>query len=237
MKAMLLAAGRGERMRPLTLHRPKPLLEVRGRALIDRHISALVAAGIGELVINVSWCAGQIVDHCGDGSRYGARIRYSREPEPLETAGGIIQALPLLGAAPFLLVNADILTDYPFAGLRAVAASVAATDAGQATADAHLVLVDNPTHNAAGDFSLRAGRVTQAAGPTLTYAGIGVYDPAFFRGCEPGSRPLRPLLERAIAARRLRGEHYRGLWADVGTPERLRRLNEPPSTASKEANA
>lgn len=222
---MLLAAGRGERMRPLTLERPKPLIEVRGRALIDRHIAALAACGIRDLVINVSWLGEQIVAHCGDGERYGARIRYSREAQPLETAGGIVRALPLLGAAPFLLVNADILTDYPFDALRARARDIAPRQA-------RLVLVDNPAHNAGGDFSLHRGRVTAAGPQTLTYAGIGVYDPGFFHGCAPGPRPLRPLLERAIAAGLLHGEHYRGHWADVGTPERLRRLNQPARSSS-----
>jgi MurNAc alpha-1-phosphate uridylyltransferase len=219
---MLLAAGRGERMRPLTLTCPKPLLEVRGRALIDYHIAALAAAGVRDLVINVSWLAEQIVAHCGDGARYGVRIRYSREAEPLETAGGIVQALPLLGDAPFLLVNADIHTDYPLGELVARARDIGPQQA-------RLVLVSNPTHNARGDFSLRGDRVVHAAGQTLTYAGLGVFDPGFFAGCVPGSRPLRPLLERAIAGERLFGEHYRGAWTDVGTPQRLHRLNVPDS--------
>jgi MurNAc alpha-1-phosphate uridylyltransferase len=216
MKVMLLAAGKGERMRPLTLSRPKPLLEVAGRPLIEHHICALQAAGCREFVINVSWLGQQIIDYCADGQRWGVSIQYSREEEPLETAGGIIQALPLLGADPFLLVNADIRTDYPFARL-------ASRSLGSNCA--HLVLVENPPHNLRGDFSLHDGRLSAAAGETLTYSGIGLYHPGFFRGYEPGKRPLLPLLKRAIAEQRLFGESYHGLWTDVGTPERLARLN------------
>lgn len=213
---MLLAAGRGERLRPLTLERPKPLLQVRGRALIDYHLERLAAVGVAEVVINVSWLSEQIVEHCGDGARWGLAIRYSREAEPLETAGGIIEALPLLGDAPFLLVNADIYTDYPFGGLVGQR-----LDAGAA----RLVLVDNPSHNAAGDFSLHDGQVSEPAGATLTYAGIGLYDPGFFAGVPRGKRPLRPLLGAAIAEGRLFGEAYAGLWTDVGTPRRLADVN------------
>lgn len=216
MKAMLLAAGKGERMRPLTLTRPKPLLEVAGKPLIEHHIVALAAAGVSDLVINVSWLGQQIVDYCAGGERWGVQIHYSREDEPLETAGGIIQALPLLGSEPFLLVNADIWTDYAFAEL-------AATSLAEATA--RLVLVANPPHNPGGDFSLEADRVIAAGTQTLTYAGIGLYHPHFFAGCEPGKRPLLPLLERAIADRRLFGESFAGVWTDVGTPERLAQLN------------
>lgn len=222
MKAMLLAAGRGERMRPLTLDCPKPLLRVRGRALIDYHIAALVAAGVRDLVINVSWLAERVVAHCGDGTSHGACIAYSHEAQPLETAGGIVQALPLLGDAPFLLVNADIFCDYPFADLAARVRDIPPRGA-------RLVLVPNPAHNVGGDFSLRDGRVLPAGARTLTYAGIGLYTPGFFAGCAPGKRPLRPLLEQAIAERRLHGEHYRGAWTDVGTPERLHRINRPDS--------
>ena len=216
MRAMLLAAGRGERMRPLTLETPKPLLQVRGRALIARHLDRLAAAGLRDLVINVSWLAAQIEDYCGDGGRWGVRIRYSREARPLETAGGIVQALPLLGSEPFLVVNADIFTDYPFAELAART---------PAPGEARLVLVPNPAHNRQGDFTLSGERVGPRSDRALTYAGIGIFHPAFFAGCAPGSRPLRPLLETAIAEGRLFGECYRGHWTDVGTPERLRALN------------
>lgn len=216
MRAMLLAAGRGERMRPLTLERPKPLLEVAGKALIDWHIERLVAAGITDLVINVSWLGDQIIAHCGGGAHYGASIRYSREDEPLETAGGIVRALPHLGSGPFLVINADIWTDYPVGDL-----------AGRAVprAGARLVLVDNPGHNEGGDFSLRAGAVIERDGPTLTFAGIGLYDPAFFAGTAGGKQPLLPLFRQAIRHARLSGEHYPGAWTDVGTPERLAALD------------
>ena len=221
---MLLAAGRGERMRPLTLSTPKPLLTVGGRALVDWHIERLVAAGFRDMVMNVSWLGEQIRAHCGDGSRWQARIRYSLEDEPLETAGGIVQALPMLGSAPFLVVNADIHTAYPFGALLARTPPAA----GQA----RLVLVPNPSHNARGDFSLRADRVVARGEQSLTYAGIGVYHPEFFAGCAPGRRPLLPLLERAIVEERLFGECYTGAWTDVGTPERLRALNETAATTT-----
>jgi len=203
-------------MRPLTLERPKPLLGVGGRALIDWHLQRLAAAGIGEVVVNVSWLGAKIEAHCGDGTDYGLKIRYSREDTPLETAGGIIQALPLLGSGRFIVANADTWTDYRISQLLDVAVP---------PAGAHLVLVDNPEHNRGGDFTLRAARITRAMGDTLTYAGLGVYDPAFFDGYVPGRRPLLPLLERAIDDDRVTGEHYRGAWVDVGTPERLEVLD------------
>jgi len=216
MKAMLLAAGKGERMRPLTLERPKPLLAVGGRALIDWHLQRLAEAGIGEVVINVSWLGARIEAHCGDGSDYGLKIRYSREEAPLETAGGIIEALPILGSAPFVLANADTWTDYGISRLLGIDVPAAG---------AHLVLVDNPAHHRRGDFTLRDGRIRRTQGETLTYAGLGVYDPGFFDGYARGKRPLLPLLERAIDENRLTGEHYRGAWVDVGTPERLEVLD------------
>lgn len=222
MKAMLLAAGRGERMRPLTLKRPKPLLKVADRALLDRHIERLVAAGVVEFVVNLSWLGEQIEEHCGHGERYGAVIHYSREPgDPLETAGGIIQALPLLGQAPFLVVNADVWTDFPFPALieRGAAGALAPRSA-------HLVFVDNPQHHPSGDFSLDGERVIERAGSPLTFAGIGLYHPGFFECYGVGKRPLLPLMKQAIAERRLFGEHHRGAWTDVGTPERLRALDD-----------
>jgi MurNAc alpha-1-phosphate uridylyltransferase len=218
MKAMLLAAGKGERMRPLTLEHPKPLLPVGGKALIDWHLERLVDAGIDDIVMNVSWLGDQIQAHCGNGERWGVRIRYSVEDEPLETAGGIVQALPLLGEAPFLVLNADIFTDFPFA---AISGSPGLPD----EAWAKLVLVPNPSHNRAGDFSLHGARVVERAADALTYAGIGLYHPAFFAGCAPGKRPMLPLVLRAIAEHRLRGERFAGVWTDVGTPERLQALN------------
>ncbi|MFK8042511.1 N-acetylmuramate alpha-1-phosphate uridylyltransferase MurU [Congregibacter sp.] len=216
-RAMLLAAGKGERMRPLTLDTPKPLLPVAGKPLIEYHIERLVAVGVRDIVINVSWLGEQIEAYCGDGSRWGCDLRYSREPEPLETAGGIIQALPLLGDNPFVLVNADIWTDFDFEKLLSMPLPKQA---------AHLVLVDNPEHNTAGDFSLEAGSVQLPSTKTLTYAGIGLYDPLFFKGFAPGKRALLPLLQRAIEESRLFAEHHLGHWTDVGTPERLEALEQ-----------
>ncbi|MCB1697262.1 MAG: nucleotidyltransferase family protein [Pseudomonadales bacterium] len=220
MKAMILAAGVGERMRPLTDHTPKPLLEVGGSPLIAHHLQRLARAGFTELVINVSHLAGQITDYCGDGSRWGVAIRYSPEAEPLETAGGIQNALPLLGDAPFLVVNGDVWLDFPFERLL-----------GSTPADpqcAHLVMVGNPPQHPRGDFGLdQQGWVRElAAGETgLTYAGVGVYSPAFFAAMSPGKMPLRPLLDAAIRRGCLSGEYYPGKWEDVGTPERLRSLD------------
>lgn len=216
MRAMLLAAGKGERMRPLTLDTPKPLLEVGGRALIDWHIGALAALGVDEIVINVSWLADRVVAHCGDGTRRGVAIRYSREESPLETAGGIIKALPLLGDVPFMVINADIWTDYPLETLRARTL---------APGEAHLVLVPNPAHHPDGDFSLVDDDVVERHGETLTFAGLGLYHPRFFSGYDNGKRPMLPLFQRAIAEKRLRGERYDGRWTDVGTPERLAQLD------------
>lgn len=220
MKVMILAAGIGERMRPLTEHTPKPLLEAGGRPLIAWHIEALAALGLRDLVINVSHLAGQIMDWCGDGSRWGVQIRYSEEPEPLETAGGIHRALPLLGEAPFLVVNGDVWSSFPLQRL------LARRDL--APGSAHLVLVDNPPQHPDGDFCIRAGGELSARPADirgLTYAGIGVYTADFFAGMTPGKLPLRPLLDAAIAAGRVSGEHFSGAWTDVGTPQRLRELN------------
>ena len=217
---MILAAGRGERMRPLTLKTPKPLLPVGGQPLLAHHLLRLAAGGVEEVVINVSWLGGQIEAFCGDGSAWGLSIRYSREPEPLETAGGIVQALPLLGAAPFLVVNGDVFMDYDVPALAARAAAVV-------PAGAHLLLAENPAHHPGGDFALRDGRVVEPASgeATLTFTGTALYHPAFFAGLAPGSRPLRPLFEAAMAAGRLGGERHRGRWVDVGTPERLAALD------------
>ncbi len=213
---MILAAGRGERMRPLTEHTPKPLLEVGGKPLIEYHVERLLAAGFEGLVVNVSWLGEQIVERLR-ASPWGDQVSWSREQAPLETAGGIVQALSLLGDAPFAVVNGDIWTDYPFANLLAV---------DPPEAGAHLVLVDNPPQHPQGDFHLaRSGLLDRRAGDRFTYSGLGVYSPAMFGGCEPGARPLLPLLEQAIAAGVLRGEHYSGDWEDVGTPERLEALD------------
>ncbi|AMK33256.1 Glucose-1-phosphate thymidylyltransferase [Pseudomonas putida] len=209
---MILAAGKGERMRPLTLHTPKPLVPAAGKPLIEYHLEALARAGIREVVINHAWLGQQIEDHLGDGSRFGLRIRYSAEGEPLETGGGIFKALPLLGDAPFLLVNGDVWTDYDFTGLNAPLQGLA-----------HLVLVDNPGHHGRGDFRLADGQVSDGddAPGTLTFSGISVLDPVLFEGCQPGAFKLAPLLRKAMADGRVSGEHYRGHWIDVGTLERL----------------
>jgi MurNAc alpha-1-phosphate uridylyltransferase len=211
---MILAAGRGERMRPLTDSTPKPLLKVGSQMLIERHLHALAAAGVREIVVNLSWLGELIREALSDGSKWGVTIRYSEEgPVPLETGGGIFHALPLLGPEPFIVVNGDILTDFAFATLRL-----------PADASAHLVLVDNPAHHARGDFSLARGRVGMPGERTFTFSGIALYRPEFFSGCSAGRFPLLPLFKRAIAASALSGEHYAGLWSDVGTPQRLAEL-------------
>lgn len=220
MKTMILAAGRGDRMRPLTDHTPKPLLCVAGIPLIEHHIRRLAAEGFRDLVINVSHLGRQVEEFCGDGERWAVDIRYSREEEPLETAGGIIKALPLLGDRPFLVVNGDIWLDYPFARLAALALRPAE--------HAHLVMVDNPPQHPRGDFQLDENgwvRELPAGAVGCTYAGLGLYTATFFAGITPGKRPLRPLLDQAIARGSLGGEFYPGQWEDVGTPERLEQLN------------
>ncbi len=213
--AMILAAGRGERMRPLTASTPKPLLKVRGEPLIERPIRACALAGITRLVVNVSWLGRQIREHLGDGARFGVAIEYSEElPEPLEAAGGIVRALPLLGVGPFAVLNADVYTDYPLARL------ALAPDC-----DAQLVLVPNPPQHPHGDFGWRNGRATADAEQRYTFSGIAMYRTAMFAGCADGVRPLKPLLVRAMDAGRCGAEVYTGIWEDVGTPERLAALN------------
>jgi len=215
MKAMLLAAGRGERMRPLTDSLPKPLVPVAGRPLIAWHLAALAAAGYREVVVNTSWLAEALHAALGDGASFGVRITWSDEgPVPLETGGGIFHAVPLLGPGPFLVVNADIWTDIDFARLEL-----------ESDAHAHLVLVANPPHNVRGDFGLDGDRVVSRDTDRFTYSGVGVFRPEFFHDCSAGRFPLLPLLNRAIAARRLRGELHRGAWSDVGTAERLAALD------------
>jgi MurNAc alpha-1-phosphate uridylyltransferase len=214
---MLLAAGRGERMRPLTDATPKPLLEAGGRTLVERLIERLAAAGFTELVINHAHLGHRIEAALGDGTRFGVRIAYSPEATALETAGGIANALPLLGGAPFAAINADLHTDFPFARLR---------DALRGDELAHLVLVDNPPHHPLGDFALADGRVRNAGPVMLTFSGIGVYRPALFAGIAPGAKAqLAPLLRRAADAEQVSGTRYRGRWVDVGTPERLAALD------------
>jgi len=212
MKAMILAAGKGERMRPLTLTTPKPLVRAAGVPLIEYHLKALASAGFTEIVINHAWLGQQIEDYLGDGSRFGVSIAYSPEGEPLETGGGIFRALPLLGDDAFVVVNGDIWTDYDFSALRQ-----------PLVGQAHLVLADNPAHHPNGDFNLIAGQVQDAgsAADTLTYSGIAVLHPVLFNGCADGAFKLAPLLRKAIADGQVSGEHWRGHWIDVGTHERL----------------
>ena len=231
MKALIFAAGLGERMRPLTDATPKPLLAVGGKPLIAWHLERLAAIGVREVVVNVSWLAEQFPQALGDGQRWGLRIAWSHEgPEPLETGGGMHHALPLLGDgadAPFIAVNGDIWSDYDFARLPREPAG-----------DAHLVLVDNPVHNRDGDFALHDdGRLASDGGDRLTFAGIGVYRPGLFddwqaaiggapgAGATPPRFRLAPLLRRAMDRDRVTGEHHRGRWTDVGTPQRLAELD------------
>jgi MurNAc alpha-1-phosphate uridylyltransferase len=222
MKAMILAAGRGNRMRPLTDHTPKPLLAAGGRTLIEHQIVRLAAAGFTELVVNHAHLGEQIEAHLGDGARHGVSIRYSAEGhgKALETGGGIHKALPLLtdGDEPFLVTNGDIWCDFDYARL-AQGAPLADNDL------ATVVLVDNPGHNAGGDFALAQGRVMRHGQVRHTFAGIGVYHPGLFDGCEPGAFPLAPLLFQAMDAGRVGGLHHAGRWLDVGTPERLAQLD------------
>jgi len=212
---MVLAAGRGERMRPITDTLPKPLVPVAGKPLIGYHLSRLASAGFKEVVINLSWLGDRISAALGDGRDYGLSISYSEEgPEPLETGGGIFRALPLLGPGPFLVVNGDTWSDIEYGHL-------ALPDG----ATGYLVLVPNPTHNTRGDFGIEGDYVVDRDGDRFTYSGVGVYRPEFFAGCSPGKFPMLPLLKRAIAARQLRGEVHRGEWTDVGTAQRLATLD------------
>ena len=204
-------------MRPLTDATPKALLPAGGKPVVARLLERLAAAGFEELVLNHAQLGWMIEAALGDGARFGVRIRYSREPGALETAGGIANAMPLLGEAPFLTVNADLHTDFPFARLRAVLNDDAL---------AHLVLVDNPSHHPGGDFALSDGRVANAGAPMLTFSGIGVYRPALFATIARGTRaPLAPLLREAAARGRVTGELFRGRWLDIGTPDRLAALD------------
>jgi MurNAc alpha-1-phosphate uridylyltransferase len=210
MRAMILAAGRGERMGALTTHTPKPLLRILDRYLIEYTIENLVRANIREMVINLSYHAEQIKTALGDGSRYGVAISYSVEPERLETGGGIFNALPLLGDQPFLVVSSDIITDFSYATLPR-----------QPEKLAHLILVDNPSFHPNGDFGLQSGHIAMHAKPALTFANIGVYRPELFASCQPGHFPLNQLLFPAIDAANVTGEYYRGIWYNVGTPQEM----------------
>jgi MurNAc alpha-1-phosphate uridylyltransferase len=213
--AMILAAGRGERLRPMTDSTPKPLLRVRGQPLIERHVMGLARAGIERIVVNLAWLGSQISDYLGDGARYGVTIVYSDEtPRALETAGGIFRALPHLAPGPFAVVNGDIYTDFRFETLTIAA-----------DRDAHLVLVPNPPQHPLGDFGLEHGLARSAATRLYTFSGIAMYRSEFFSGCTDGIFPLKPLLTRTIAANRCSAELYMGAWEDVGTPQRLQALN------------
>jgi len=211
VRAMILAAGRGERLRPLTDRLPKPLVEVAGKPLIEYHLEALATAGFREIVINQGHLGDLLPAALGNGSRWGLHIHWSDEqPEALETGGGIFQALPLLGPGPFLVINGDLWTDYPVARLRAVKCDWA-----------HLVLVPNPAHNPAGDFALEGARVRELGDRVHTFSGIAVYHPRLFDGCQPGKFSVVPLLRAAMREHLVTGELFRGGWNDVGTPERL----------------
>ncbi len=215
--AMILAAGRGERMRPLTDTTPKPLLKVAGKALIEYHIEALVRAGVRHLVVNHAHLGKQLVDFLGDGGRWGVSIAFSAEPDgALETGGGIYRALPLLGGGPFWVVNGDVWTDYPFASVSMSADTLA-----------HLVMVNNPPHHQQGDFLLDHARLrSNGVGARLTFSGIGLYRPELFAACPDGAFPLAPLLRQAMAGGKVSGEHYAGRWLDIGTPQRLQDLDK-----------
>ena len=216
MKAMILAAGKGERLRPLTLHKPKPLIRAGGVPLIEYHLRALRSAGFEDVVINHAWLGQQIEDYLGDGKQLGLNIRYSPEGEPLETGGGIFRALSLLGDEPFLVVNGDIWTDCDFTALRAPISGLA-----------HLVLVDNPEHHPGGDFALVGGQLKDDASlPRLTYSGIAVLHPDLFAGCTDGAFKLAPLLREAMGKGQVTGEHFTGRWVDVGTHERLAEVEQ-----------
>ncbi|MEX5444098.1 N-acetylmuramate alpha-1-phosphate uridylyltransferase MurU [Acinetobacter schindleri] len=220
MKAMILAAGLGNRMRPLTLHTPKPLLEVGGKPLIVWHIEKLAAIGVNEIVINTAWLGEKLVEALGDGSQFGVKILWSHEGEGLETAGGIINALPLLGGQPFILVNGDVWTTMDFAPLLTV-------ELGENLA--HLVLVQNPPQHPQGDFSMAEGKAytfdQQVGGENLTFSGVSVLDPKMFQVLETGKRPLAPLLKAAMQNQQVAASKLAGIWVDVGTPERLAALD------------
>lgn len=217
MKAMIFAAGRGERMRPFTDTTPKPLVKVGGETLIERHIRKIASIGIKEIIINVSYLGSQIMDKLGDGSAYGVRINYSVEKEPLEVAGGIIQALPLLGDAPFLAMSADIFTDYPLENL------ILAPDHW-----GHLVFVKNPSWHAQGDYAIHDGYLVDSTDglTSLTYANFGILSPTLFQGFEPGKRRVREVFARGIEQQKMTAEVFSGLWLNIGTMALLEEARE-----------
>ena len=214
MRAMILAAGRGARLRPLTDRMPKPLVPVDGKPLIEYHVEALASAGFQHIVINQGHLGDMLPAALGNGDRWGVNIHWSDEqPEALETGGGIHQALPLLGRGPFLVVNGDIWTDYPFARLRAVKCDYA-----------HLVMVPNPPHNPEGDFALRHAVIREEGPEKLTFSGIAVYHPRIFSACEPGRFSMVPLLLRAMNGQLVTGETWKGAWSDIGSRQRLEEI-------------
>lgn len=222
MIAMLLAAGRGKRLRPLTDSIPKALVEVQGTSLLERHLQALAGAGIKTCVINLGWHGEQILSRIGSGTAYGLNVIYSPEGDDvLETGGGVHRALPVLGADPFLVVNADVYTDMPY------------PDKLGDDVDGHLVLVKTPDFKPRGDFDLVDSRIVNSDAPSMTFSGIALYRPEFFRDCKPGRFPLAPILRAAADARRLSGEFYEGTWEDVGTRERLQRVNRKGAAAHR----
>ncbi len=212
MRAMVLAAGRGERLRPLTDEVPKSLVDVRGKSLLERHLASIGEAGIRTIVINLGWLGEKIVERIGTGDRYGLTVLYSQEGDNiLETGGGIHKALPMLGHEPFLVVNADIYTDMPVPDIQ-----LADDHLG------HLVMVPSPDYRERGDFTIEHGLIRNGENPSLTFSGVAIYRPEFFAYCEPGRFPLAPMLREAADNGRLSGSLYNGLWADIGTPERLK---------------
>lgn len=218
MRAMILAAGRGERLRPLTDTLPKPLVEIGGKPLIEHHLESLAAAGFREVIINQGHLGDLLREALGDGARWGITIHWSNEqPEALETGGGIFKALPLLGRSPFLVVNGDIWTAFPYARLRAVKCD-----------RAHLVMVPNPAHNPDGDFQLLGAvlKKKQEGTATATFSGLGVYHPRLFDGCQPGKFSVVPLLKTAMQDHLVTGELYRGGWSDIGTRGRLESMRK-----------
>jgi MurNAc alpha-1-phosphate uridylyltransferase len=215
--AMILAAGRGQRMSPITDRIPKPLISVRGKSLIAYHLERIANAGIQNVVINHAWLGKQICNYVGDGNRFGLNVEYSAEQPALETAGGIAKALPLLGKAPFVVINADIWTDFNLSQLP----SLREGDVG------HLVMVPNPEHNEHGDFSLQNNRISDgAASERLTFSGISVYRPNFFANVPVRSEPLAPWLRYWMEQGKVSGQYYQGHWCDVGTPQRLESLEQ-----------
>ncbi len=223
MKTIILAAGRGERLRPLTDKTPKPLLKVAGKSLIEYHLENLALAGFKEIIINTAWLAEKIHQQLGDGTNYGVNIQYSDEGKALETAGGIINALPLLGDEPFLVVNGDIWCDFDFSIFTNFKLS----------SQAHLVLVNNPEHNPSGDFALQEGLIKNTGEDMHTYSGIGIYSPAFFKEQKSGALPLAPIIRKKCEDALVSGQFHNGLWTDVGTIERLKELEKTITALSK----